>query len=31
MYTPDEGAITVRVARVGGQARLEVRDSRPAP
>ena len=28
-YTPDDGSITVRVARAGGQARLEVRDSGP--
>jgi signal transduction histidine kinase len=28
-YTPDGGHITVRVARAGGQARLEVRDSGP--
>ena len=28
-YTPDGGGITVRVARAGGQARLEVRDSGP--
>jgi signal transduction histidine kinase len=28
-YTPDGGGITVRVARQGGQARLEVRDSGP--
>jgi signal transduction histidine kinase len=28
-FTPDHGAITVRVARQGGQARLEVRDSGP--
>jgi len=28
-YTPDDGFITVRVAREGGQARLQVRDSGP--
>jgi signal transduction histidine kinase len=28
-HTPDGGGITVRVARAGGQARLEVRDSGP--
>src|SRR5437870_13510495 len=28
-YTPDGGGIAVRVARQGGQARLEVRDSGP--
>jgi two-component system, OmpR family, sensor histidine kinase CiaH len=28
-YTPDGGGITVRVARAGGQARLEVRDTGP--
>jgi two-component system, OmpR family, sensor histidine kinase CiaH len=28
-YTPDGGGITVRVARAGGQAQLEVRDSGP--
>jgi signal transduction histidine kinase len=28
-YTPDDGSITVRVARAGGQARLQVRDTGP--
>ena len=28
-YTPEGGGITVRVARQGGQARLEVRDTGP--